>query len=173
MKSKSVLVTTPKYPSSPIMFNLFSIDIHPGTPIISPFYPIISLSIRINIYIHFLVADKIICKIYGKDCCERQNPQVLGKNGFIRIVSYHLPSQESFLTHVMAPRNYTTVICLNLPYVLFFFCVFVYCFCFYVFSNGYCNPHLYQIDQACSQRYQCIFIHLCSQLSTCSERVHA
>lgn len=47
MKSKSVLVTTPKYPGSPIMFNFFSIDIHPGTPIISPFYPIISLSLYV------------------------------------------------------------------------------------------------------------------------------
>ena len=54
----------------------------------------------------------------GKDCCEQQNPQVLGKNNFIRIVSYYLPSQESFLTHVMAPRNYTTsIICLHLPYI--------------------------------------------------------
>ena len=43
--------------------------------------------------------------------------------------------------------------------------------CFeYVFSTGYYNPHLYQIDQACSQRYQCIFIHLCRQLSKYSER---
>ena len=46
--------------------------------------------------------------------------------------------------------------------------------CFdYVFSNRYYNPHLCQMDQACSQRYQCIFIHLCRQFSTYSEKFHA
>lgn len=42
-----------------------------------------------------------------KDCCEQQTLPFLVKNCFVRIISYHLPSQESFLTHVMAPRNYT------------------------------------------------------------------
>jgi len=31
-------------------------------------------------------------EINGKDCCERQNPQVLGRNSFILPCDYHVKS---------------------------------------------------------------------------------
>ena len=60
--------------------------------IIYCFYYIISYNIILYyiIWFYYIISYNIII---GKDCCERQNAQVLGKNSFIRIVSYYLPSQ--------------------------------------------------------------------------------